>query len=429
MEGKKEIKVSLGTVICMFIILVLIIALGIIYYIGFVKDDNKALSNEVSINKENSIISSTPNSNTEIIVKQTTYSEFAVAKSEDLDMNYIIGKDENNNWNELIEKKQDVILCGEYNDKLYFADAESLSYIDLNKTPYSEIKWLTYKDYQAYDNGEMGRTISKATMIEDTIYFEYGTFSGGSEPTDGILTIKVTDTSIDDAVQFIAKAYCGKWEIDAKNKILYYIEYNDLVHSLYKYDLNTGKQEVIINGISVPNSQNPTKRIIKQSVIDFEVYSDKILCLVTNQSTEPDTNGYYPATESLHLYDITTEEDKIINTSNKGSHSGGLWSFAEYHNDDVYYKSGDNIIKYNNGKNDIIYRYSANDGGESIHGESGFYGFYFIDNNIIELVLQSADNKYFVNGKVVTEPTGISTITVKMKNGSIKDFAINNIRK
>ena len=38
MEEKKTIKVSLGTVVCIFIIVLLVIALGIVYYLGFVKD-------------------------------------------------------------------------------------------------------------------------------------------------------------------------------------------------------------------------------------------------------------------------------------------------------------------------------------------------------------------------------------------------------
>ena len=38
MEEKKEIKVSLGTTICIIIITILVILLGIVYYIGFVKD-------------------------------------------------------------------------------------------------------------------------------------------------------------------------------------------------------------------------------------------------------------------------------------------------------------------------------------------------------------------------------------------------------
>ena len=38
MDEKKSIKVSLGTVISIFIIILLILALGVVYYLGFVKN-------------------------------------------------------------------------------------------------------------------------------------------------------------------------------------------------------------------------------------------------------------------------------------------------------------------------------------------------------------------------------------------------------
>lgn len=41
MEDKKTVKVSLGTAICIFIIILLIISLGIVYYLGFIKDNEK----------------------------------------------------------------------------------------------------------------------------------------------------------------------------------------------------------------------------------------------------------------------------------------------------------------------------------------------------------------------------------------------------
>ena len=48
MEEKKSLKISLGTVICMFIILILIIALVVVYYLGFIIN-NKRISKDISI--------------------------------------------------------------------------------------------------------------------------------------------------------------------------------------------------------------------------------------------------------------------------------------------------------------------------------------------------------------------------------------------
>ena len=407
MEDKKTMKVSLGTVICIFIIILLVIALGIMYYVGFVKNNIKDQNVQPS-SYEQSFSKVDTNNNANNTITKVVYKEFAVAKSDDKTINFIIAKDEDNNWNEIIEKKQEILICGVYNNKLYYSDEDGLKYIDLNNSQFSETKWLNYKEYQAYDNGGMKKlAISKATMIDDTIYFEYNTSAGGGDSTDGIQTIKITDNSMDNAKQFIAKVDMGNWEIDTDNRILYFIEFeHSLAGRLYKYNLVTNEQSKLFD-----------------KVVSFDVESNKILYYIYNQTTIPNANGYYPATYDLYLYDLNSKENKLINSSKEGSLSGSLWSYAEYHNNDVYYKSGSSIVKYSNGKNDVIYTYSSSDGGEYL------YGFQFVDENIIELVLQMADNKYLVDGKVVSGTTEISTITVKMTNGSTKTFTTNNIVK
>lgn len=61
MGENKEIKVRLSTVVYLFIILVLVVALGAVYYLGFVKDDNAnnmiangevAEKNNISVNEQ-----------------------------------------------------------------------------------------------------------------------------------------------------------------------------------------------------------------------------------------------------------------------------------------------------------------------------------------------------------------------------------------
>jgi hypothetical protein len=51
LEEKKQIKLSLGTVICIFIIIILIISLCVVYYLGFVKNNQKVNKTEIQ-NKE-----------------------------------------------------------------------------------------------------------------------------------------------------------------------------------------------------------------------------------------------------------------------------------------------------------------------------------------------------------------------------------------
>lgn len=78
MEDKKAIKVSLGTVICMFIILILIFALIAVYYFGFVanKDIVDNPNNNISdttLNNSNENISANISSNSTIEFKPSKY--------------------------------------------------------------------------------------------------------------------------------------------------------------------------------------------------------------------------------------------------------------------------------------------------------------------------------------------------------------------
>lgn len=61
MGEKSEVKVRLSTVVCVFIILVLVVALGVVYYFWFVKSDNSnnmiangevAEKNNISVNEQ-----------------------------------------------------------------------------------------------------------------------------------------------------------------------------------------------------------------------------------------------------------------------------------------------------------------------------------------------------------------------------------------
>jgi len=78
MDDKKTIKVSLGTVICMFIILILIFALIVVYYFGFIADknitdnsNNKVLNTNSNNSNEN--ISNTISNNNTIEFKPSNY--------------------------------------------------------------------------------------------------------------------------------------------------------------------------------------------------------------------------------------------------------------------------------------------------------------------------------------------------------------------
>ena len=75
MEEKREIKVSLSTVIYLFIILILVVALGVVYYLGFVKNDNanNVIPNGEVAEKNNIVVNEqVPEKNNIVVNEQET---------------------------------------------------------------------------------------------------------------------------------------------------------------------------------------------------------------------------------------------------------------------------------------------------------------------------------------------------------------------
>lgn len=339
-------------------------------------------------------------------VNNIKFTDIAIATEGDL--NLIIGKYKNETWEEILKVDNETNVLGTYKNKVYYYNSKGLSYIDLTKEEYEETEWIKYKQYKISDTGELGNlSISKATMIDDTIYFEYSIGAGGTLPTDGILSITTNSKSFDNAIQLISDVDKGNWQVDANNKLIYYIQFGrGKSGTLYQYDLTTNQNEKVFDNVE-----------------SFKIYENKILYYILNNSVTSTETGIYPATYDLYLYNIDNKENKLIYVSSLSNiNSGNLWSFAEYYNDDVYYKDGTKIIKYNNGEKNTIYTYSSNHGGDYL------YGFYFIDKNIIELVIQNGNKKYLVNGNISDKPAGISTINVKMKDGTKKEFRVDKVK-
>ena len=69
MGEKNEIKVKLSTVVYLFIILVLVVALGAVYYLGFVKNDN---ANNIFVNEQ---VTETDNNQKEDEIKENRFKE------------------------------------------------------------------------------------------------------------------------------------------------------------------------------------------------------------------------------------------------------------------------------------------------------------------------------------------------------------------
>lgn len=404
--------------LALIVVLILIIGGGAYYFLVVDNGEEKVIENEVE--------------NIQSINNSGQFTEFKILRPKDYNVPYpnrdenskysIIAKNINNEWTELIKGSPSVII-GTYANKLYYTvDEVGILYIDLTKTPYTAIKWIEFEDCEIYDDVMAKLHIGKARMIEDTIYFEYF-----MSLTGGIHSIKVTDNSIDDAIQVIPDVNFHDWEIDIENKKLYYkdwktgylpngVGYNDLAHSLIRYDLETGKKDVIIEGII---KINETSFRIQQAVEDFELYGNNILCVVSHAPDEQDANGNW--SYGLNLYNGNTMKGKLICTFDRNLDLPG--KYVKYYNNDVYYQARKSIIKFNNGKNDVIFTYTPTKEDEYLDG------FSFVDNNIIELNLENSSKKYVVNGKLESnvELKPESTYSVKMLDGTIQEITSDRI--
>lgn len=87
MGENKEIKVRLSTVVCIFVILILVVALVAVYYLGFIKDNNtnNMIANEDILEKSNN--SNNTIVNGEIVVEKNNniLNEQLIEKKEDIE--------------------------------------------------------------------------------------------------------------------------------------------------------------------------------------------------------------------------------------------------------------------------------------------------------------------------------------------------------
>lgn len=403
-ETKKIKKLKLIVNIIMVLLIILIIVLFV--YPGILlKNIKNSKNNHLAQNSINEFQKN--NESQEDEEKETKFTDIAITINEN--KKTIIAKSKEDIWEELINIEKDVEVLGVFKNKMYYYDDKGISFIDLAKEEYESKELIKYKKYKISDNGKLENlNISKGVMIDNIIYFEYSLNAGGTLSTDGILSIDINSKSFDNAVQIISNAKSGNWQIDTKNKLIYYSKSDDNSEkSVYKYNIETKQNEKILENIE-----------------DFKLYENKILYYTLNKLATSTATGIYPATYDLYLYNIDNHERNLIYMSSISNvNSGNLEYFAEYHNNDVYYKDGNKIVQYNNGEKNVIYTYSSK------HGGDYFYGFSFIDKNVIELVIQNGNKKYLVNGNVYDSLTGIEKTNFKLKDGTVKSYIVEKMIK
>lgn len=171
MDEKKSIKVSLGTTICIFIIILLIVALGVVYYLGYVKNKQEIsdLKNEIYVLKTKDSVVKDETEESETKEKNLANEIYGFAcKTEGLNEDYkntLVAINKNDN-SEIPLINFDSGAYDYYDNKIYFYEdnAEELEYgfymIDLNKDMRIEEIYLTRNrlplvDYLEYYNGKI----------------------------------------------------------------------------------------------------------------------------------------------------------------------------------------------------------------------------------------------------------------------------------
>ena len=140
MEEKKTIKVSLGTVICIFIIILLIVALGLVYYLGFIKNNDKISELELKI-------IALENNKTEC--KEENIVEEKIQSSVNQDMNKELTEKDVMEWYSNLSKK----LFGEFLSKQ--KDVSSYKINHCNMIYYYNDEFICSVNYDIKPNGNL----------------------------------------------------------------------------------------------------------------------------------------------------------------------------------------------------------------------------------------------------------------------------------
>jgi len=201
MEEKKEIKVRLSTAISMVIILILIFALGVTYYFGFVADKKESVGDEKVINTTENVVSNVAKENE---TKKEEFVQTEVIPIEDKTMFKFFG-------NELFVGVLD-------NGKLFYRYEE-----DIDKSYESGSFSQGLKEYKGLDNIKrikFGEFTSDAVIYPNIILITNdGTVYTSRTPGSGIKFEKYNSLKkykVEDVISVntgMGEEYNEKWEL------------------------------------------------------------------------------------------------------------------------------------------------------------------------------------------------------------------------
>lgn len=283
MDDKKTIKIGLGTVICIFIIILLVIALGIVYYLGFVKNSQEilALKDEINIlNNKNASIQSenltikTGNANTDS--KTTIELENAT-------------ETEKKQIEEYIAKIYPISPCDSGKD--YFEEFSSI------KNANQEWIWSTTLRECSEDKNSSNYYNSDINEINETAKKLYGE-EVGKLPVEKIneeLNYDLYIEKIGDNYEYMGNHISG--EDSTEYKILTIKKENTLFKvELVQYSIHHWSDGIWISSV------NPYKKLKNISELDDNIDMDKI-----NKQIDNYINNNI---DKLDKVELTIEYDK-----------------------------------------------------------------------------------------------------------------------
>ena len=185
MEGKEAIKVRLGTVICLFIIFMLIIALGVVYYLGFVKNNQEILELKNEINSLKVV-------NNTVVENETSKVETNKDKNSNdnvkEDLSSITAKCKENY--ELILKLDDATISGPG-----FIEAFKLLGLTKSTASLEDYEIITYNDQEYYKtNVKYSDFKSKMLEYKSEENFENYDYMGPITVKDGLILLNIAGT-------------------------------------------------------------------------------------------------------------------------------------------------------------------------------------------------------------------------------------------
>ncbi|MBR5973564.1 MAG: hypothetical protein IK020_00100 [Clostridiales bacterium] len=307
--------------------------------------------------------------------------EYLSFHSNDFSKYYIIFRDADGIWHELMESDTPLRVAGEYDNKLYYTTSEGIVYLDLSAPTAAPTKWIKFPEPEARGS-DNDFYASKIAMIGDTIYFSYAANYGGSEPTDGLLCLPVTASSIDEATQLCPYVFWNQWEVDEENGLLYYIDSGDFVQNggtFFRYDPATRSSIAKDYGIR-----------------SFVLEESKILL---------DKEG------NIYLYDPSDDSSTFI-LYELYSLSGWIGDSAAVRDGEVYYLEENRVMKWNHGSPEVFCEYDGDD----------LYGFLFMNGNAIQFIRQNAHDIYYLDGTYYSDISQVETQKVIMLDGSTQYF-------